>query len=161
MVDVTQSKVETTISSEMLQQMPKGRSFQSVIPFAPGARQEPLQSLATLNGATTPNAAGNANIGGNSARANGFQIDGASDAENVYLMDGINITNIQGGGVGSNVPFDFIQELQVKSSSFEAEYGGALGGVINAIEKQGSNKWHGNFNFSYISSALNANDRCT
>lgn len=160
MVDVTQSKVETTISNEMLQELPKGRSFQSVIPFAPGARQEPLQSLATLNGATTPNAAGNANIGGNSARQNGFQIDGASDAENVYLMDGINITNIQGGGVGNNVPFDFIQELQVKSSSFEAEFGGALGGVINAIEKQGSNDWHGNFSFSYISSALNANDQC-
>lgn len=160
MVDVTQSKVETTITNEVLQEMPKGRSFQSVIPFAPGARQEPLQSLATLNGATTPNAAGNANIGGNSARQNGFQIDGASDAENVYLMDGINITNIQGGGIGSNVPFDFVQELQVKSSSFEAEFGGALGGVINVIEKQGSNNWHGSFNFSYISSALNANDQC-
>ena len=159
-VDVTQSKVETTISQEMLQVIPKGRSFQSVIPLAPGARQEPLQSLATLNGATTPNAAGNANIGGNSARQNGYQIDGASDAENVYAMDGVNITNIQGGGVGSNVPFDFIQEVQVKSSSFEAEFGGALGGVINVIEKQGSNNFHGTVFLGYTSSALSANDQC-
>jgi len=159
-VDVTQSKVETTISQEILKEIPKGRSFQSVIPFAPGARQEPLQSLATLNGASTPNAAGNANTGGNSSRNNGFQIDGASDAENSYFMDGVNISNIQGGGVNSNVPFEFVQEVQVKSSSFEAEFGGALGGVINVIERRGSNSWHGGFGFGYVSSALNANDQC-
>jgi hypothetical protein len=160
MVDVTQSKVETTITQEILNEIPKGRSFQSVIQLAPGARQEPLQSLATLNGASTPNAAGNANVGGNSSRQNGFQIDGASDAENVYLMDGINISNIQGGGVGSNVPFDFVQEVNVKSSSAPAEFGGALGGVINVIEKRGTNTWHGGASMSYISSALNANDQC-
>jgi hypothetical protein len=160
MVDVTQSKVETTITQEMLQEVPKGRSFQSVIPMAPGARQEPLQSLATLNGASTPNAAGNANVGGNSSRQNGFQIDGASDAENVYLMDGINISNIQGGGVGTNVPFDFVQEVNVKSSSAPAEFGGALGGVINVVEKRGTNTWHGGAAMSYISSATNANDQC-
>ena len=84
MVDVTQSKVETTISNDILQVIPKGRSFQSVIPFAPGARQEPLQS--TTSGVVA---------GG---RQNGYQIDGASDAENVYLLEGLNITNITGGG---------------------------------------------------------------
>jgi hypothetical protein len=160
MVDVTQSKVETTISQEILNEIPKGRSFQSVIPFAPGARQEPLQSMATLNGSSTPNAGGNSNTGGNSSRNNGYQIDGASDAENTYLMDGVNITNIQGGGVGQNVPFPFVQEVQVKSSSFEAEFGGALGGVINVIEKRGSSAWHGGVSFEYTSSALNANDQC-
>ena len=53
MVDVTQSKVETTISNDILQEIPKGRSFQSVIAFAPGARQEPLQSATSgvVNGA--------------------------------------------------------------------------------------------------------------
>ena len=160
MVDVTQSKVETTIPKEVLDQIPKGRSFQSVIPFAPGARQEPLQSLATLNGATAPNAAGNANIGGGSSRLNGFQIDGASDAENVYSMDGVNITNVQGGGVGSAVPFEFVQEVQVKSSSFEAEFGGALGGVVTVIEQRGGQDWHGSFYSYYRSSALSANDQC-
>ena len=32
---------------------------------------------------------------------------------------------------------DFIQEVQVKSSGFEAEYGGALGGVVNVVQKRG------------------------
>src|SRR5439155_25034745 len=118
-----------------------GRSFQSFIPFAPGARAEPLQ-------------------GTTGGRANGFQIDGASDGENVYMIDGVNVTQIQNGGVGKNFQADFIQEVQIKSSSFEAEYGGALGGVINAVPKHGSNEWHGEFLTYLRTNALNANDAC-
>src|SRR5256885_2338157 len=140
-VDVTQSKVQTNVTQEILANIPKGRSFQSVIPFAPGARQEPLQ-------------------GARQDRNNGFQIDGASDSENVYMVDGVNNTNVQNGGVGSNFKPDFVQEVQIKSSSFEAEYGGALGGVINALPKHGSNQWHGELKAYYTSSALNANDPC-
>jgi len=140
-VDVTQSKVAVTVTLDELTAIPKGRSFQSVIPFAPGARQEPMQS-------------------GTSSRNGGFQIDGASDSENVYLIDGINTTNIQNGGVGKNFQTDFVQEVQIKSSSFEAEFGGALGGVINAIPKRGSNDWHGEFLTYLRTNALNANDPC-
>jgi len=39
--------------------------------------------------------------------------------------------------------FEFVQEVQVKTSSYEAEYGGAVGGVVNVIQKRGSNEWHG------------------
>jgi hypothetical protein len=140
-VDVTSSKVSATVEHVLLENLPTGRSFQSVIPFAPGARQEPLQS-------------------GSGGRTGGFQIDGASDGENAYLIDGVNTTNIQNGGVGKNFQTDFLQEVQIKSSSFEAEYGGALGGVINAIPKHGSNAWHGEFKTYLQLSALNANDAC-
>ena len=151
LVDVTQSKVETTITNDVLQELPKGRSFQSVIPFAPGARQEPLQSL---NTASTVNGNLNAN------RSGGFQIDGASDSENLYTSEGVNITAISGGGVGYNVPTEFVQDVQVKSSSFEAEFGGALGGVVNVIQQRGGNDWHGGVFMYYRSDAINANDQC-
>lgn len=141
MIDTTQSKVAVNVPEEVILNIPKGRSFQSLIPFAPGARQEPLQ-------------------GGTSSRDNGFQIDGASDSENVYLIDGVNTTNIQNGGVGKSFQMDFIQEIQIKSSSFEAEYGGALGGVINAVPKRGSNNWHGSLVTYIRTNALNANDPC-
>jgi len=141
-VDVTQSKVSTSVTEDVLKDIPKSRSFQSVIPFAPGARQEPLQSA-------------------RQSRMNGFQIDGATDAENVYMIEGVNITNVQDGGVGKDFQSDFIQEVQIKSSSFEAEYGGALGGVINAVPKRGSNAWHGEVKGYYQSAALNANDPCS
>ncbi len=134
-VDVTQSKVQVTVTRTDLNALPQGRSFQSVIPFAAGARNEPLQ-------------------GG----TNGFQIDGASNGENVYLIDGVNTTNIQNGGVGKSFQMDFVEEVQIKSSSFEAEYGGALGGVINAIGKRGSNDWHGSLVTYLQTNALNANN---
>ncbi len=138
-VDTTQSKVAVTVSQDVLDEIPKGRSFQSLIPFAPGARMEPLQSVSTN-------------------RTSGFQIDGASDSENVYLIDGVNTTNIQNGGAGKDFQMDFVREIQIKSSSFEAEFGGALGGVINAVPKSGSNDWHGSIMTYYQSQGLNANN---
>lgn len=143
LVDVTQSKVQTNVTSAEINSMPHGRSYQSVIPFAPGARQEPLQSSRTDQG-----------------RLNGFQIDGASDAENVYMTEGLNTTQIYGGGVGANVPFEFVQEVQVKSSSFEAEFGGATGGVVNVIQKRGSPAWHGSVFTYYRGDPISANDVC-
>ena len=140
-IDVTLSKVQTVISQDVLTVIPKTRSFQSMIAFAPGARQEPLTSA-------------------RENRANGYQIDGATDSENVYLIDGVNTTNIQGGGVGKDFQSDFIQEVQIKSSGFEAEFGGALGGVINAVAKRGSNAWHGELKGYFQSAALDANDPC-
>jgi outer membrane receptor protein involved in Fe transport len=135
-VDVTQSKVAVTVQHEVLDNLPKGRSFQTLIPFAPGARTEPLQG----------------GVG------SGFQIDGASDGENVFMVDGVNITNIQNGGVGKDFQMDFVQEVQVKTSSFEAEFGGALGGVINVIPQKGSNAWHGSLVNYLRSNAFNANN---
>jgi outer membrane receptor protein involved in Fe transport len=141
MVDTSQSKVAITVQQQLLNDMPKGRSYDTVIPFAAGARQEPLQS-------------------NRDSRAGGYQIDGASDSENVYLIDGVNTTDIQNGGVGKGFQMDFVQEVQIKSSSFEAEYGGALGGVINAVPKRGSNDWHGDLLMYVRTNALNANDPC-
>src|SRR5438067_3736232 len=141
-IDVTLSKVQTVVTEDIFTAIPKSRSYQSVIPFAPGARQEPLSSA-------------------RENRANGFQIDGATDSENVYLIDGVNTTNIQGGGVGKDFQSDFIQEVQIKSSGFEAEFGGALGGVINAVAKRGSNAWHGELKGYFQSAALDANDPCS
>jgi len=123
LVDTTSSNAAVSIQHETIDNLPKGRSFQSIIPFAPGARGEPLQS-----GSSSGTVSG------------GFQIDGASDSENVYMVDGVNITNIQNGGVGKDFQMDFIQEVQVKTSGFEAEFGGALGGVINVVPMKGSNE---------------------
>src|SRR6185369_17399014 len=52
-----------------------------------------------------------------------------------------------------------VQELQVKSSGFEAEYGGATGGVINVVTKGGSNDWRGEFGVQFRTSKLDGNPR--
>jgi Carboxypeptidase regulatory-like domain/TonB-dependent Receptor Plug Domain len=129
-VDVTQSKVQTIVTEDVLVNVPKGRSFQSVIQFAPGARSEPLQG--------------------------GYQIDGASNSENSYLVEGQETANVITGQTDTNVPMEFIQEVQIKSSGFEAEYGGALGGVVNVVQKRGSNQWHGSVFTYYQGDAFDA-----
>jgi hypothetical protein len=138
-IDVTSNKAAVNITNDIISHIPKGRSFTSLIQFAPGARPEPLQS-----------------VGGS---AGGFQIDGASDGENVYAFDGMDQTDIQTGGVKNNIPTDFIQEVNLQSSGFQAEYGGALGGVVNVVPKRGTNTWHGSGIFYYRSNALTAKDR--
>jgi outer membrane receptor protein involved in Fe transport len=143
LIDVTSSKVSTAIPQDVIDNIPKGRSYQSVISLAPGARQEPLQSSRV-----------------DRFRANGFQIDGASDSENTYLVEGLDTSNIQSGGVKQNVPFEFVQEVQVKSSSYEAEYGGAMGGVVNVVQKRGTDQWHGSVVTYYHPDAFDANDQC-
>jgi Carboxypeptidase regulatory-like domain/TonB dependent receptor-like, beta-barrel/TonB-dependent Receptor Plug Domain len=122
-IDPTQSKTQTNISATNLMDLPtQSLSFQSVIQFAPGARTEPLQG--------------------------GYQLNGASNSENAYLVEGQETASLFDGRSAANVPMDFIQEVQVKTGGFEAEYGGALGGVVNVIQKSGSNQVHGSV-FSY------------
>jgi outer membrane receptor protein involved in Fe transport len=142
-VDVTTSKVAVEIPQEVIDNLPKGRSYQSLIPFAPGARQEPLQSSRV-----------------DRLRSNGFQIDGASDSENTYLVEGLDTSNIQNGGIKQNVVFEFVDQVQVKTSGTEAEFGGAMGGVVNVIQKRGSNSWHGSLVAYFRSNAFDANDQC-
>src|SRR5579862_2031106 len=138
-VDVTTNVTQTNITQDVVQDVPHGRSFQSVIQFAPSARNEPLQGNATQSSGTGGCSAGSCSNGGD----HGFSVAGGSDSENSYLVEGQETANIIGGYSHTNVPFDFIQEVQVKSSGIEAEHGGALGGVVNVIMKKGSNAYHG------------------
>src|ERR1700722_11699580 len=137
-IDVTTETTQTNITQDVVQDVPHGRSFQSVIQFAPSARNEPLEGSTATNG-SGGNAPGSTTNGG----AFGYSVGGASDAENSYLVEGQETANLIGGYSHTNVPFDFIQEVQIKSSGVEAEHGGALGGVVNVIMKKGSNAYHG------------------
>jgi outer membrane receptor protein involved in Fe transport len=64
---------------------------------------------------------------------------GASVAENTYAVNGLNITNFRNGLGSSRVPLEFIEEVQVKTGGYEAEFGRATGGVINMVTKSGTN----------------------
>jgi hypothetical protein len=116
-IDVTQSKTQTNVTRDEIDFQPRGRSYESVIALAPGARYEPLQG--------------------------GYQVDGGATSENAYLLEGQETASLNSGKQVTQLPFEFIQEVQVKTSGIEAENGGALGGVINAIGKHGGNAWHG------------------
>lgn len=134
-IDITESRTQTTVSREEIDYAPRGRSFESVIAFAPGARAEPLQG--------------------------GFQVDGAATAENSYLIEGQETGNLVTGKQSASAPFEFIQEVQIKTSGIEAENGGAMGGVINAIQKKGGNSWHGSLFTYYEADPFDASPAAT
>jgi|HubBroStandDraft_6_1064221.scaffolds.fasta_scaffold01746_4 outer membrane receptor protein involved in Fe transport len=140
-IDVTTETTQTNITQDVVQDVPHGRSFQSVIQFAPSARNEPLAGSNPYNGGTGTGGTSPGN--GSNGNSVGFMVAGGSDSENSYLVEGQQTADVAGGFSHTNVPFDFIQEVQVKSSGIEAEHGGALGGVVNVIMKKGSNGYHG------------------
>jgi hypothetical protein len=135
MIDVRQSSRATSIRAEQVELLPKGRDFTTLVTQAPGANQE--------------------------NKSGGLSIDGASASENRYIIDGIETTNLQNGTSGKNVIVDFIEEVQVKSSGYTAEFGGATGGVINAVTKSGTNDLHGSALYSFEGSSLEGARRPT
>ena len=123
LVDVKSSARSTTISGARIELLPHGRDYTSLVSQGPGV-----------------------NIEAKSAPAGsglGVMIDGASAAENRYVIDGMETTNIIGGLSGKNLIVDFVEEVQVKSTGYPAENGGSTGGVINVLTKSGTNRFSG------------------
>ncbi|MDP2390846.1 MAG: TonB-dependent receptor plug domain-containing protein, partial [Acidobacteriota bacterium] len=128
LVDVRSTSRQANIRAEQVELLPKGRDFTTMVTQAPGANQE--------------------------SKLGGISIDGASAGENRYIIDGIETTNLVSGTSGKRLISDFVEEVQVKSSGYTAEFGGATGGVINAMTKSGTNEMHGSGIFNYQSSSL-------
>ena len=116
-IDVKSNAASASITRNTIERMPKGRDFTTILRQAPGAQAE--------------------------SKAGGTQIDGASGSENRFVLDGMDTTNLQNGTSGKTVLLDFVDEVQVKSSGYNAEFGGATGGVVNVLTKSGSNAFHG------------------
>src|SRR5207247_2365588 len=70
-------------------------------------------------------------------------VAGSSGAENSYILDGVSVSDAAFGGGGANLPFEFIQEVEVKTGAYGAEYGKSTGGIFNVITKSGGNDVHG------------------
>jgi hypothetical protein len=129
-IDLGDTKIDTNISKQVIDSLPKGTTFTSLLKTAPNVRPEALSG--------------------------GFQIDGASGSENVFVIDGQEVTNFRTGvlNTNNNLPFELVQEVQIKSTGYEAEFGGATGGLINVVTSGGNDQWRGNFGISFEPSKL-------
>ena len=117
LIDVKQNAAGANLQAELIEQIPRARNFTTLVTVAPGVTEE--------------------------ARGRGIQIDGSSGADNRFMIDGVDTTDLRFGTSGKTLANDFVQEVQVKSSGYNAEYRAAIGGVISAITKSGSNQFHG------------------
>jgi outer membrane receptor protein involved in Fe transport len=75
-------------------------------------------------------------------------VGGSSGPENNYILDGVNTTDPAFGGSGANLPFEFVQEVEIKTGAYGPEYGRSTGGIFNVITKSGGNEFHGDI-FGY------------
>jgi outer membrane receptor protein involved in Fe transport len=98
--------------------------------------------------ATVPNVTSDAQSG----RGVGFAIDGMRSSSTNVMLDGVANNDEFTAMVGQQVPLDSVQEYQVVTSSFSAEYGRASGGIVNVITKSGTNDFHGSaYEFNRVS----------
>jgi len=134
-IDTAQTTIQTNVSAALIDTLPKGTNMSSLFKLAPSARAEPLSGQ--------------------------FQIDGASGSENSFVLDGLETSNFRTGvlNTNNNLPFELIEDIQIKTSGFNAEFGGATGGVISVVTRSGTNAFRGNLGMQWDPSSLEGDPR--
>ena len=122
LVDVTSTTTGTNYVNKVIVRLPVARNYADIVRANPGV---------------------NTDQGETRGRSLALTIYGASSAENQWIVDGTNTTNVIKGIQGKAINNEFIQEVEVKTGGYQAEYGRALGGIINVITKSGGNEFHG------------------
>ena len=128
-VDTTSNTSGTSVSTEQFSNFTTQRTVQSLYTIAPSVARSGLRDA--------------------SGRDRDPSVAGSSGLENGYILDGINTTDPARGGSGADLPFEFVQEVEIKTGAFGAEYGLATGGIFNVLTKSGGNDLHGDA-FAYL-----------
>ena len=128
-VDGTSNTGGTSVSTEQFSNFTTRRTVQSLYTIAPSAARSGLRDA--------------------SGRDRDPSVGGSSGLENRYILDGVNTTDPSWGGSGANLPFEFVQEVEIKTGAYGAEYGLSTGGIFNVLTKSGGNDLHGDV-FAYF-----------
>jgi carboxypeptidase family protein/TonB-dependent receptor-like protein len=130
LVDVTSTTSGTNYTNKIIAKLPVARNYADIVRANPG--------VGTDRGETQ-------------GRSLALTIYGATSVENQWIIDGINTTNVIKGFQGKAINNEFIDEVEVKTGGYQAEYGRAIGGIINVITKSGGNQFRGDA-FGYYES---------
>ena len=122
LVDTSSTTGGTNYTSKVIEKLPVGRNYTEIIKSNPAV---------------------NTDQGDTQGRALAITVYGATSVENQFIIDGVNTTNVIRGFQGKAINNEFIQEVEIKTGGYQAEYGRAMGGVINVITKSGGNEFHG------------------
>jgi hypothetical protein len=129
-VDTSSTTTGTNVSSDQFSNFPTQRTVQSLYTIAPSVSRSGLRDA--------------------SGRDRDPSVGGSSGPENNYILDGVTTTDPAFGGSGANLPFEFVQEVEIKTGAYGAEYGKSTGGIFNVITKSGGNRFTGDV-FGYFS----------
>jgi hypothetical protein len=134
-VNTNTPSLATNFSQQAIETLPTGRNYASIVQVVPGVASDANPSNASQST---------------------ISVYGSSGAENAFYIDGVNTTNLEYGFQGTELNFEFIAEVNVKTGGYEAEYGRATGGIINVITKSGGNELTGDVFGYYDSDSLRA-----
>lgn len=140
-VETTRTNVSNTVGEQQVRALPvNGRNFLDFVTLTAGVVRDPRL--------------GDLSFGGQRGTFNTVQIDGVDNNNNFF---GQSLGRTGSGRAPYQFSQDAVQEFQVNTNSFSAEFGRAAGGAINVVTKSGTNQWHGvGFEF-FRDRILNAN----
>jgi hypothetical protein len=122
LIDGTSTTTGTNYTSQVIARLPVDRNYADIV------RSNPSVDI---------------DRGNTDGRFIPITVYGATSAENQWIIDSVNTTNVRMGTQGKTMSNDFIQEVEVKTGGYPAEYGRALGGIVNVVTKSGGNTFHG------------------
>ncbi|MGE5742222.1 MAG: TonB-dependent receptor [Candidatus Aminicenantes bacterium RBG_16_66_30] len=123
LIDVKSTVKSQTMTKEVFMSLPRNRSFDGLISTVPGVQYD--------------------------NRTGGLSVDGATGTENMWYMDGADITQPHVGTNAQGAVMELVDEVKVTASGYNAEFGGSMGGVVNVITRSGGNAYHGDVSFYY------------
>src|SRR6185503_1398019 len=128
-IDTSNTAIGSNLNSQVFQNLPVQRRVDSLFYLAPGVTES------QRGGRSNPS------------------ISGGSALDNLYVADGVNITDSSFGGLGVfsrvygtlgvGINTAFVEEVQVKTGGFEPQYGQSQGGIVNIITRSGGREWRG------------------
>jgi hypothetical protein len=136
-IDTESTAIDANLTDTFYNSVPMPRAVSAIFYAAPG--------VANGQVAGTPNQTG--------PGASNPSIGGSTGLENLYVVDGVTITdqaygslgtyNVNHGSLGTGINLAFIKEVDVKSYGFQAQYGKAQGGIVQMVTKSGGTSYHG------------------
>src|SRR5438270_7720118 len=124
-IAVTTTQQGGSVSKEQMNLIPYGRNART------------FDAVATSIPGVQPDANG------------GIAINGSGGPEQNYIIDGVNVSDPAFGTLGTTLIQDFVQEVDIKTGGYQAEYGRATGGIVNVVTKSGGNEFHGSVFVNY------------
>ena len=117
LIDVTSTSIGENLTNAQMEGLPLERNYQAVTKLLPQANE--------------------------SYYGDGVSIAGATGLETKYFIGGVDVTDPVRGNRSTNLPYNFVREVQVRTGAYEAEYRGVLGGLVNAVTYSGGNEFSG------------------
>lgn len=132
-IDPTSTTYGGNLRASDFEELPIDRDYKSIVTLLPQANTSYFGDEANIGGGT------------------GF--------ENKYFVDGIEVTDPLIGANATNLPYNFIKEVQLSTGSYNVDTRGSLGGLINVVTNSGTNEFHGSVFGFYTSNKLTENKK--